>query len=153
MIPAELTARAQWLVWRYSRREDKLTKTPIDPNSGRAGKVDDPATWASYSQACAVRERYGCDGVGFVFTCDDPYVGIDLDHCRDPHSGQIVPQAQALIDTFATYAELSVSGSGVHLILRGSMPPGSRHRGRVNGLEVEVYEQGRYFVTTGEELS
>jgi len=153
VIPDELTARAQWLIWRYGKRERKPTKIPVDPNSGGPGKVDDPATWSSYDEACAARDRFCCDGIGFVFTCDDPYVGIDLDHCRDPRSGQIVPEAQAIIDEFATYAEASVSGSGVHLILRGVMPPGSRHRGRIDGLEVEVYEKGRYFVTTGEELA
>jgi primase-polymerase (primpol)-like protein len=152
VIPEELTARPQWLIWRYGRREDKPTKIPVDPNTGGAGKVDDPATWTSYEAACAARERFRCDGVGFVFTRDDPYVGIDLDHCRDPESGRVEQQAQVIIDELATYAESSVSGSGVHLILRGTMPPGSRHRGRIDDLEVEVYETGRFFVTTGEEL-
>jgi primase-polymerase (primpol)-like protein len=40
----------------------------------------------------------------------------------------------------------------VHLILRGKMPAGRRHRGRLGGIEVEVYEQGRYFVMTGQAL-
>lgn len=153
MIPAELTSRPQWLIWRYQEREGKSTKVPVDPKNGRSGRVDDPATWAAYDQACAATERFRCEGVGFVFTADDPYVGIDLDHCRDSQTGKLEPQAQALIDAFATYAESSVSGSGVHLILRGTMPRGSRHRGRLDGLEVEVYGQGRYFVTTGQELS
>lgn len=152
-IPNELTARSQWVCWRYEKRGGRPTKVPINARTGAPAKTNDSSTWASYDEARAGVTRHEYDGLGFVFTREDPYVGIDLDGCRDPETGELEPQARALIDTFSTYAESSVSGSGVHLILRGTIPPGSRHRGRLDGLEVEVYGQGRYFVTTGQELT
>ena len=41
-------------------------------------------TWSTFERAFATYDTYrtdGIDGVGFVLTVDDPFVGIDLDHC------------------------------------------------------------------------
>jgi hypothetical protein len=79
---------------------------------------------------------------------DDPFVGIDLDGCRDPDSGAVESWAQAVVERFPTYCEVSPSGTGVHLILEGTLPPGGRKRG-----PVECYESGRYFTVTAQALN
>jgi len=79
-----------------------------------------------------------------VFSADDPYIGIDLDGCRDPVSGTIAPWAWEIINKLNTYAEVSVSGTGVHLLAKGELPPGGRKKGGI-----EIYKLGRYFTTTG----
>jgi putative DNA primase/helicase len=151
-IPAELRARRQWVCWRSEERDGRPTKVPVDPHTGRRARSNDPTTWGAYSAACQARERFRCDGLGFVFAAEDPYVGIDLDHCRDPENGKLEPAARGLIEQFATYTEISVSGRGVHMIARGQLPAGVRHRGQFEGLEVEIYERGRYFVMTARQL-
>ena len=94
-IPEELAERNQWVCWRYDERDGKLTKVPYTPDPGarrtlmRASSTD-PATWATFSEAvdaCGASEGYY--GVGFVFSDDDPYVGIDIDNCRSPESSDI----------------------------------------------------------------
>jgi hypothetical protein len=90
-------------------------------------------------------------------------VGIDLDTCRDPATGQIEPWAQAVIDRIPTYAEISPSQTGVKLyalidpadepalrrIMGGRM---GRSFKRANSTEhppaIEVYTGGRYFAVT-----
>jgi hypothetical protein len=86
-------------------------------------------------------------GIGFVFSAEDDIVGIDLDKCRNPQTGQVEPWAQAVIDKFATYSEVSPSGRGIHLYLRGKLPAGPRKKGHI-----EVYESARYFTVTGEHI-
>lgn len=46
--------------------------------------------------------------------------------------------------TLQTYAEQSQSGNGIHLICRGTLPPGGRRKGKI-----EMYDSGRFFIMTG----
>ena len=80
---------AQWINWRHEERDSKVTKVPICPHTGELAAVDRPETWGTYEEAVRASKEHGHDGVGFVFTEEDPYGGIDLDKCRDPDSGEI----------------------------------------------------------------
>ncbi|MBC8356397.1 MAG: hypothetical protein H8E66_30835, partial [Planctomycetes bacterium] len=89
-IPACLCERPQWVAWKYIERDGKPTKTPINPHTGEFAKSTDASTWGTFDEAmatCGHDATYS--GVGFVFTADDPYCGVDLDDCRDPDSGQL----------------------------------------------------------------
>ena len=86
--------------------------------------------------------------MGFVFTYDDPFVGIDLDKCRDAETGKTEDWAQKVIDDLNSYTEISPSGTGYHIIVKGKMPEdGANRKGRL-----EVYEKGRYFTVTGDHV-
>src|SRR5262249_20637492 len=85
---------------------------------------------------------------GFVFTSDDPFTGIDLDHSRNPQTSEISERAQQILETFDSYTEVSPSGTGLHCIIKGKLPPGRR---RVEG--VEVYDSGRFFTITFAHIS
>ena len=80
-----------------------------------------------------------------MFCSADPFVGVDLDDCRDPESGEIAEWAQKIIDSFTDIVllEVSPSGRGVHLITKGVCKTG------VNTKSVEVYGQDRFFTVTG----
>lgn len=136
----ELFERKQWLTWSYQERGGKRTKVP-------RGMVNDPATWTSHSDAAATATKRG-GGVGFVFTAEDPFVGMDLDGCV--HDGVVHPAAQDLIDKLGSFWEISPSGTGVHVIAQGELPEGFGNRGRgAWGGNVEVYDRGRFFTMTG----
>jgi putative DNA primase/helicase len=79
-----------------------------------------------------------------MLTKHNKLVGIDLDHARDPDTGVITPEAQAILDRMQTYTEVSPSGTGLHLFCRGQLPPGGRKRG-----PIEMYETTRYLTVTG----
>jgi hypothetical protein len=143
----ELVQWPQWVTFRLEPRDGKVEKIPYNPRTGGAGSHSNPATWADFQTACAALPRYGHAGVGFVFTASDLFVGIDLDECRDPETKVIEDWAHAIIDYFASYTEISVSGTGVHILVQGTLPPGRRKRGRI-----EMYDRTRFFAMTGDQL-
>ena len=150
-LPDELKALRQWIVWRAESRPGKRkpAKVPYQPRTGHRARTDVPATWGTYAQALARFQQGGWHGLGFVFTTDDPYAGIDLDDCRMPLTGEIAPWAWEIVKRFSSYTEVSPSGRGLHVLVRATLPD---HVGRKQGA-VEVYDAGRYFAMTGQRLA
>jgi primase-polymerase (primpol)-like protein len=124
-----------------------MTKVPISPWSGKAAACDRPRTWSTYRHSRYALGRYRCDGIGFVFTADDPFCGIDLDQCLTADNA-FVPEALNIIQRLDSYAEISPSGSGAHILIKAKLPGKGRRTGRM-----EVYDRGRYFTITGKHLS
>ncbi len=145
MIPTDLTRLRRWVVWRSEQRNGKPTKVPYTPKTGRRASVSDPRTWVSFAQATAAASKY--DGIGYVLTQGDGIVGFDLDDCRDPHTGTITPEAQAIIDEIRSYTEKSPSGTGIRIIAKGALPALGRKQGWV-----EVYDDRRFVTITGEHI-
>jgi hypothetical protein len=156
-IPDELKARRQWVLWRYEHRDgDHQTKVP-KRTSGRNASVKDADTWAEFHHVVATYERGGFDGIGYVFTREDPYVGIDLDGCIAA-DGTLQTWGREWVDQIATYCEVSPSGTGLKLIAR-AVPPG-RTGGKANvpGVEsvaakvpgIEFFAERRFFALTGQ---
>jgi primase-polymerase (primpol)-like protein len=87
------------------------------------------------------------DGIGFVFTAGDPYVGVDLDRCRG-ESGELCHWAAAVVAKLRSFSEYSPSGEGIHVIAKASLPAGGRRR--TPG--IEIYDAGRYFTVTGKHI-
>jgi hypothetical protein len=143
-IPMEMRVRPQWVGWKLEERQDKVTKIPVNPNDGRNAATDRPSTWGTFEDAVAAVPKYGLAGIGFVFTEKDPFVGIDLDRCFDPVSAKIEESAKRCVSRFESYTEVSPSGNGLHIIVKGSLPAGGRRKG-----QIEIYDQGRYFTFTG----
>lgn len=165
-IPEQLRDRRRWVLWRPTWRMDKngngrWTKLPFHqeyhgkrtlwPNV----KANDPSTWMDYEDVahiCAILEDRGRYGIGYelgVVGDDSPesdIVVIDLDDCRDRFTGEITPAAQEIIATFDSYTELSPSGTGVHIFLRGQKPPG----GTKHDSGVEIYGRGKFLAMTGQ---
>lgn len=155
-LPLALHLYPHWVCWRWLRRSgiegkpDKWTKPPVDPNTGCAAQTNTPTTWGTYHEALTYYEGRPIDiaGIGFVFADTDPYVGIDLDHCVDPISGEVAPWAQEILALFGTtYAERSPSGTGIKILISGRLPG----TGRKNG-HVEAYDTRRFFTLTGHRL-
>lgn len=79
-IPAALRDVDQWVCWRTQERSGKATKVPVVPDTGNFASVTDPSTWRDFETAYrAVDEGETVSGVGFVFTAEDAFVGVDLD--------------------------------------------------------------------------
>ena len=149
MVPGELRALPQWLIYRIEVRKGKQTKVPYwAARPSLKASATDPATWATFEEAFEARDR--ADGLGFVFTEDDPFIGVDLDACRDPATGEVHPAAAEIVSRLASYTEVSPSGTGLHVIGRG-MIGGGRRTGRTPwGGEFEIYDRARYFTITGQ---
>lgn len=133
-IPEDLKRLPQWVVHR--------DKVPHNPRTGYRASVTNPATWCTFEDACAAANTGGFSGIGFVFTGNDPFVGVDFDHCIT--DGQLNPWVEQQLRRLESYTELSPSGTGLHVICRGKLPGKA-----VKNCQAEMYDRGRYFTFTG----
>jgi putative DNA primase/helicase len=145
--PGELRTVDQFVCWREEERDGDTTKVPYSVHGGRASSTNSK-TWAPFEAAIAYAEERTMNGVGFVFTEDDPFAGIDLDKCRNTESGEIEPWAWKIVAAFNSYTEVSPSGTGLHIFVKATLPGPNNRKG-----PLEMYESGRYFTLTGEHLS
>lgn len=151
-LPTILVATPNWVCWRRETRNEKETKVPYRVG-GELASVTDPRTWSTFAAVRKAAAAGGFDGIGFVLTEELGLVGLDLDKCippgADPHSGADGMEEWAfnVIRRFATYTEVSPSGTGLRLWLKGSLPPGRRRSG-----QFEIYSSGRYLTVTGNRL-
>ena len=140
----------QWILWRSETRDGDKTKVPYQP-SGSYAKTSDASTWSTFEEARQAYETGKFDGVGFVFTEDDPFVGVDLDDCLDGES--LTRGALDVVKKLNSYTEGSPSGTGLHIVLEGSLIRDRNRTGEIEGMkEIEIYEDGRYFTFTGRHL-
>ena len=126
--------------------ENHKRKVPINAMDGQPAKSNDPVTWCDFDTACLGKERFGLDGIGFMFSGDGIF-GIDIDHCYDPETRELDPAAAEIIETVQSYTELSPSGTGIHILCKGALPKGRKRRGAV-----EMYSTLRYFTVTGNQF-
>jgi primase-polymerase (primpol)-like protein len=112
----------------------------FETRDGQRASTTNPATWSSFADTCAATDRVRANGIGFVFSGDDNIIGVDLDHVRDPATESVKPWARGVIDTLQSYTELSPSGAGCHVVLRGTKPPGSQCNLRFDPLTHEGFE-------------
>ncbi|AIC95407.1 phage/plasmid primase, P4 family [Shouchella lehensis] len=146
-IPQELRDFPQWIVWRKETRKGKTTKVPYKAD-GRHAKANDKQDWTSFDDAVKAYETGKFDGIGFMFSKDDPFVGVDLDHCIE--DGAYTDVARDIVDQLDSYTEFSPSGDGLHIIVKGKLPLRGPATGKKNAeLGIEVYRHGRYFTFTG----
>ena len=146
-IPAELQARKQWVCWRYEIKRAKWTKVPYNARSGQLASTTRRSTWSTFEQAKqAYLDRPDFyDGIGYVFTKNDPYCGADFDHCIND-AGEIstwAAEREAQLQASGAYTETSVSGSGVHAIVLATIGKGIK---KPLG---EIYDRGRFFTFSG----
>lgn len=146
-IPEELKRLNQWVLWRsiVKIKDKKPSKIPYQP-SGIEAQTNNPNTWNSFETVNNKFSNNGksFSGIGFVFTDNDPYIGIDFDDCVD-ENGDIKKDIMEWVNKFASYTEYSQSGKGIHIICRG-VNPGCRRKQKGG---IEIYENARYFAFTG----
>lgn len=145
-VPAELRALPQWVVWRIESRDGKPAKVPYTTTGARAAS-NNPASWATFDQAAAAYLNGNYSGLMFAFAADDPYCGVDFDRCV--HAGAIDSTRWAQIQALGSYAEISQSGTGIHVIGRGVLP---EHGRKSTQHKIEMYDSGRFFVMTGDHI-
>lgn len=158
-IPFDLRQVAQWVVWARENRNGKQTKVPrIASRPSANASVSDPTTWATFDLALQALQQQPqlVDGIGFVLTMDDAFVGIDIDDCI-ADDGTIAPEIAALVAQLDSYTEVSPSGRGLRVFLRG------RFRHPLTGTpggnapfpgckKIEIYFASRFLTVTGNQF-
>lgn len=143
-IPQELKNLPNWICWSAVSDKGRIKKVPVNPLTGGGAMSNNPATWTDFNTALNASGQYS--GIGFMFgNCE--YFGVDIDGVGEEleayrQGGENI--ISEFVNTLQSYTELSQSGKGIHIICKGSLPKGGRRRGNV-----EMYEEGRFFVMTG----
>ncbi|QIG73222.1 DNA primase protein [Rhizobium phage RHph_N17] len=149
-IPEELRELDQWVVWRAVNRGKGTTKIPFNAyNPSEVADPVNPATWSDFATALKACNRNPQLGLGFVFSENDPYIGIDIDDLGKV-AEDLRDNRSKLAGHFlrgASYTESSPSGKGHHIICRGSLGKSSAHV--VRAMQIEVYAHSRFFTMTG----
>lgn len=153
-VPVEMRALPQWCLWKTITRHGKPTKVPYQVNGDEA-ESNNPETWCPFEDAQDAFDRGGYDGIGFMLACG--YVGVDLDGCRNTETGKAADWAKEIVLKLDSYTEVSPSGTGFKIFLRGKSPflTGKNLKLPNNGSSgekeagIEVYDHGRYFAVTG----
>lgn len=159
-IPSQLTGADRWVMWRAEKAGGNLTKIPYQTNGSKADSTD-PATWTEYGMASATLATHPDQFSGIGFVLGNGFCGVDLDDCIV--DGQILPYAQAIVDQFNTYTEISPSGTGVKLFLYADPLPPTANKGGTGRRvfnptpersgKIEMYSEDRFFTVTGNELA
>jgi len=141
-IPQELKECPQWVCWRYEWNGKKWTKPPYHPKGFKASKTN-PEHYSDFGKVLAVYEKGGFDGIGFVLTAKDLFVAIDIDHCLN--GSVLTDEAREIIETMDSYTEISPSGSGIRIFVKGTIPRNIKKR-------IEIYIHDSYVTVTGQRL-
>ena len=153
-VPAELKARRLWVCWRAETRNGKPTKIPYQTIKRKGeylkAQSNQADTWTDYQTVCDHLDNFS--GIGFVFSGDDPYCGIDLDDCLDAQ-GELKDWAKPIVDRIkgVGYGERSPSGNGIKFWTRATLPTEAKHKAYIvkDADAIEAYDRVRYFTVTG----
>ena len=142
-----------WVNWKLKAKGNgKFTKLPYRPSDpGKCADASDPATWGSFDEAFANVERGLADGVGICLLGTEGLAGIDLDDCID--ASGVEPRALKLIETAASYTELSPGGNGFHIFILSDGGELNRKQAvlNANGMSIEVARHvAKYFTVSGD---
>jgi len=158
----------------------KPTKTPYAPRARgeTKAKSDTPSTWgtraAAEDRAARLPMPFGIGGIGLMLGdhSERAIAGIDLDTCLS-EDGAVAPWARQVIDRFASYTEVSPSGTGVkvfflfdpadEMTIRAALGTDGRGQPKRGGKwalaadgdhppAIELYTSGRYFAVTDQIL-
>lgn len=135
-FPSRLKQYDHWLVTQ--------DKEPVTPPS----KWQHSENLLAFTDAQTEAHQIGGE-VAFCFTEDDPFIGFDLDDVKC--NGEFTKEARTIVQRLDSYSEVSSSGTGLHVIAEGNHSDDRKHRGDLSeGDHLEVYDESRYFVLTGD---
>jgi P4 family phage/plasmid primase-like protien len=104
----ELKAMRIWVCFTLTEKNGRTEKNPISAYGTETGSDAAHAhSWVTYDEAVRAMNEKGYDAVGFALP--DNMFFLDMDHM-----GVNDPFVQIRLDRLNTYAESSVSGTGIH---------------------------------------
>ena len=154
----------------WDEKKGGYRKPPVNPHNLYNASPTNPENWTDYATAYGnigknakifqngkLISMQPVEGVGIVLA--RPLTGIDIDHCINADTGEIMPFAQKIVEDLDSYAELSPSGTGLHIFILdeesedlGTEFSGINPDGTISETgtaEIDAYNNRRYFTLTG----
>jgi AAA domain len=152
-IPEGLREHPNWIGWKavWDDAKHKWIKQPrftagafgLLPINRQLG-IDFKTAHANLAKA-----GDNLTGIGYLMNRPHGLVIFDLDHCVE--SGKVADWARALLQTLGSYAELSPSGTGIRVVVKGDLADGDFSNHEV-GIEGYCGSAGRFLTITGQHL-
>ena len=133
-----------WLAFRllWNPATEHFDKTPVN---SRGEVANDHQGGESFETMLEFTKQN--PGTVLGFNIRPPFIAIDVDDCVDLDKREVTEWAAAISRESGSYQELSVSGTGIHIIGLGTKP-GSKSK---NG-SVEIYTNKRALALSGQTL-
>jgi len=136
----ELKKYRSWVDWKLIDGR----KIPINPRTGKAASSTDPETWSEFDEVGLKSPNRG-----FVLSDEDPFTCVDIDHCLTPtgivdgqQNWEMSEKAVKIVAFFDSYTEVSPSGTGLHIWVKGKIPAAIKRS------DFEIYSTKRYITIT-----
>lgn len=144
-IPEALKALNNWCVWKLEQcRDGRNTKIPYSRTGHKASSTN-RASWNTFDTMTQYLSEKGKLFSGLGFMISDGLIFIDIDHCIAT-DGSIDERGKDVLSAFPeSYAEISQSGEGLHILTRGRIPKCFNNR----KCGVEMYDASRFVAITG----
>jgi len=155
-----------WMPWQYI--DGRKQPHAIYADTENTMSYSDPANWRDADAVQLACDDPRLEGPGIVLQHeDDPYADwadpfyvVDYDDVRDPETGEVHPLAAEHVDDAESYADISTSGTGVHILAKGTLPDDVK---TISGAplpdhdafpdaEIEVYDGKRFVAMTGDHV-
>ncbi len=148
-VPEEMRNKPNWVIVRTRANEEtgRLDKFLISPHTGKFAESDNPETWADFDTACQYAKENGGVALAYALDGKDGIACIDLDGCMDENGDFSEIAQQAFIAASGSYAEISVSGKGLHIF---GKTKGADLRSFSKDKTMEYYQGGHFIAMTGD---
>lgn len=163
--PIDLIDIDRWLTWKETDGR-KIPRAPYahPEHPDRYVDAQDPDVWTDFATAQEWAAKLAGFELAYVIRNRDTFpdedlVLIDYDEVRIPERGEIHPIVREHIEAAGSYADVSTSGTGVHILCRGGLPDGVKTMSddlpAADGFpdaEIEVYDSAQFIAMTGQHI-
>lgn len=136
-IPDEMKQLDQWCC--FDIEDDR--KIPYTPGTDKKARSNKKSTLRSFEEALEDVLDGTREHIGFCICEDDPYVFFDLD---EPQDDEQKANLKEILDVFPSFTELSVSGTGMHIIAKGKLDGRGLHNEYFG-----LFDKCRFILMTG----
>jgi putative DNA primase/helicase len=156
----------QWLTWKRTTDDRKVPRAPYT-NPGQPDQyvnAQNADVWTDFETAHTWAQKLNGHQLAFTIRDRDKHPGeefvlIDYDDARDPKTGKLHPTVRDHLTIAGSYADVSPSGTGVHILCRGELPDGVKTltdtlppNEMFPEATIEVYDSARYVAMSGSHL-
>ena len=164
VLPTDLEARERWIAWKETDDGRKVPRAPWETGGDAFVSAQDSDVWVDLETAQAWLDKLSGFDLAYNIPDRDEHdtdlVLVDYDDARDPETGAIHQTIREHLQRADSYADVSTSGTGVHILCRGQLPDGVKsieaHLPEDKDFpdaEIEVYDSARFVAMTGTHIA